>query len=96
MTPKEISEKIITFSKNFKSENIVVVSGIVSRGDSYKVKTEAVNKLLKNKCTTENIHPICYSNVDVKRHLNRSNLCLNDHGISGLVRNFKNFLNNVN
>ena len=37
MTPEEISEKIITFSKHLKSENNeVVVSGIVPRGDSYK------------------------------------------------------------
>ena len=37
MIPEEISEKIITFSKHLKSENNeVVVSGIVTRGDSYK------------------------------------------------------------
>ena len=35
--PKEISEKIITFSKHLKSENNeVVVWGIVARDDSYK------------------------------------------------------------
>ena len=39
MTPEEISEKIITFSKHLKSEsNEVVVSGIVPCGDSYKEK----------------------------------------------------------
>ena len=52
MTPEEISEKIITFSKHLKSEhNEVVVSGIVPRGDSYKEKVEAVNKVLKDTCT---------------------------------------------
>ena len=41
MTPEEISEKIITFSKHLKSEhNEVVVSGIVPRGDSYKEKRQ--------------------------------------------------------
>ena len=36
MTPEEICEKIITFSKHLKSEsNEVVVSGIVPRGDFY-------------------------------------------------------------
>ena len=40
------------------------------------------------------MHFICHSNINVKRHLNRSNLHLNDNGISALVRNFKNFLNN--
>ena len=95
MTPEEISEKIITFSKHLKSEdNEVVVSGIVPRGDYYKEKAEAVNKVLKDTCTKENMHFICHSNINVKRHLNRSNLHLNDNGISALVRNFKNFLNN--
>ena len=92
MTPEEISEKIITFSKHLKSEdNEVVVSGIVPRGDYYKEKAEAVNKVLKDACTKENMHFICHSNINVERHLNRSNLHLNDHGISALVRNFKNF-----
>ena len=96
MTPEEISKKIITFSKNLKAENNeVVVSGIVPRGDSYIEEAEAVNKLLKDTCTEENMHFICLSNVNDKRHLN-SNLHLNDHGISALVRNFKNFLNNFN
>ena len=55
--PEEISEKTITFSKHLKLENIeVVVSGIVPRGDSYKEKAEAVNKLLKDRSTEENIH----------------------------------------
>ena len=93
--PEEISEIIITFSKHLKSEfNEVVVSGIVPRGDSYKEKAEAVNKLLKDTFSGENMHFICHSNINVKQHLNRSNLHLNDHGISALVRNFKNFLKN--
>ena len=95
MTPKEISEKIINFSKHLKSENNkVIVSGIAPRGDSYKQKAEAVNTLLKDTCTEENMHFICRSTINVKRHLNRSNLHRNDHGTSALVRNFKNFLNN--
>ena len=52
ITPEEISEKIITFSKHLKSEiRKVVVSGTAPRGDSYKEKAEAVNKLLKDACT---------------------------------------------
>ena len=95
ITPEEISEKIITFSKHLKSEdNEVVVSGIVPRGDYYKEKAEAVSKVLKDACTKENMHFICHSSINVKRHLNRSNLHLNDNGILPLVRNFKNFLNN--
>ena len=94
-TPEEKSEKIITFSKHLKSEdNEVVVSGIVPRGDSCKEKAEAVNKVLKDTCTKENMHFICHSNINVKQHFNRSNLHLNDNGISVLVRSFKKFLNN--
>ena len=82
MIPEEISEKIITFSKHLKSENNeVVVSGIVPGGDSYKEKAEAVNKFIKDICTEENIYFICHSNINVKRHLNRSNL----HGISWYI-----------
>ena len=48
MTPREILEKIITFSKHLKSENNeIVISDIVPHGDSYKEIAEAVNKLLK-------------------------------------------------
>ena len=79
-------KKIITFSKHLKSENNeVVVSGIVPCGHSCKEKAEAVNKFLKDTCTEENMHFLCQS---------KSNLHLNDHDISALVRNFKNFLNN--
>ena len=63
--PEEIPEKWF-FSKHFKSENNeVVVSGIVLRDDSYKEKAEAVNKLLKDICTEENMHFICHSNINV-------------------------------
>ena len=95
MTAEEISDEIITFSKDLKSENNeVVVPGIVPCGDSYKEKAEAVNKFLKDTCTKENVDFACHSNINVKRNLNRSNLHLNDHGISALIRNFKNFLKN--
>ena len=94
-TPEKIFEKIITFSKHLKSEdNEVVVSGIAPRGDSCKEKAEALNKVLKDTCTKKIMHFICHSNIYVKRHFNRSNLHLNDNGISVLVRSFKNFLNN--
>ena len=74
MTSEEISVKIITFSKHLKSENNkVVASGIVPRGNSYKEKAEAVNKVFKDTCTEENMHFICHSNINVKRHVNRTN-----------------------
>ena len=48
MTTEQICEKNI-FSEHLKSEdNEVVLSGIVPRGDSYREKAEAVNKILKD------------------------------------------------
>ena len=75
-------KKNITFSEHSESEN------------SYKGKSETVNKLLKDTYTKEDMHLICHSDINVKRHLNRSNLRLNTNGISALVRNFKKFLKN--
>ena len=93
MTTEEISEKNIIFSKYLKSENNeVVVLGISPSGNSYKEKAEAVNKLLKDTCNKQNMHFICHSNINVKRHLNRNNLHLNEHGKSDLVKYFKKLL----
>lgn len=64
MTLEEISEKNISFSKHLKLENNEVVGlGIVQGGDSYKVKAEALKKLL---CTKYNMHFIFRSNINVK------------------------------
>ena len=84
---KRYPKTLLLFQRKLKSEdNEFVVSGIVSRCNSYQEKAEAVNKLLKGTCAEENIHFIRHSNINVKRHLNMSNLYLNDHGISALVR----------
>ena len=40
------------------------------------------------------MHFICHININIKRHLNRGNLHLNNNGISTLVRSFTNFLSN--
>ena len=82
LTRWNIRKKNITFSEHSESEN------------SYKGKSETVNKLLKDTYTKEDMHLICHSDINVKRHLNRSNLRLNNNGISALVRNFKKFLKN--
>ena len=87
---KRYSKKKFFFIHLKLKNNEVVVSGIARRGDSYKEKAEAVNRLLKDTCTEENMHFICHSNINVKQHLTRSNLHRNDHDISV----FKLFLNN--
>ena len=83
MTLEEIFKNRTFFFKHLKlKNNEVVVLGIALRVDSYKEKAEAVNRLLKDTCIEENMHFICHSNINVKRHLNRSNSHLNDHDIS--------------
>ena len=87
MTLEEISEKNISFSKHLKLENNEVIClGIAQRGDSCKVKAEALKKLL---CTKYNMHFIFRSNINVKWYLNRSNLRLNRHDMPTSVRNSK-------
>ena len=64
MTLEEISEKNISFSKHLKLENNEVIClGIAQRGDSCKVKAEALKKLL---CTKYNMHFIFRGNINVK------------------------------
>ena len=92
MRPEDVSEKIITSSKHLISENNEIVILGILRGDSNKEKAKAVNKLLKDRCTEENMHFICHCKINVKQHLNRSNIHLNDHSISALIS--KNYLNN--
>ena len=71
-------------------------SNIIQCGDSYKEKVEAANKLLKDIRVRENIDFACNSRINIKQYLCRSNLHLDDYGISSSVRNFKSFLNDFN
>ena len=87
-SPKEISEDIVTLTESMKTENNkIIVSSIVCRDE--------VNAHLEEICAEKDIEKITHSNINPKRHLNKSRLYLNDAGISVLVRNFKAFLTNL-
>ena len=95
-SPKEISEDIVTLVESMKTENNKsIVSSIVCRADSYREKVGKVNAHLEEICAEKDIAIITQSNINPKRHLNKSRLHLNDAAISLLVRNFKAFLSNL-
>ena len=50
--------------------------------------------ILEELCNANNVSMISHRNINPKRHLNRSRLHYNDAGVSLIVRNFRDFLNN--
>ena len=88
-SPKEISEDIVTLAESMKTENNkIIVSSIVCPADSFREKVGKVTLI----CAEKDIAIITHSNINPKRHLNKSRLHL---GISELLRNFKAFLANL-
>ena len=91
-SPKEILEDIVTLAESMKTENNkIIVSSIVCPADSFREKVGKVTLI----CAEKDIAIITHSNINPKRHLNKSRLHLNDAGISVLVRNFGAFLTNL-
>ena len=72
-----IVNKIVETTESLKTEdNNVILSAIVPRGDELNEKAEEVNNLLEKACYQKRIGSIKHSNIDTKRHLNRSKLYL--------------------
>ena len=95
-SPKEISEDKVTRAESMETENNkIIVSSIVCRADKFREKVGKVDAHLEKICAEKDITIITDSNINLKRHLNKSRLHLNDAGISVLVRNFKAFLSNL-
>ena len=93
-TPDEILSEILRLIKELNTDkNKIVVSTIVPMGDVYNTKAERVNTLLKKFCENNGIDTVSHYNINVKKHLNKGKLHLNDKGISSFVRNFRDFLN---
>ena len=93
---KEISEDIINLAESMKTENNkIILSSIVCHADSFREKVDEVNAHLEEICAEKDIAIITHSNINPKRHLNKTRLHLNDPVISVLVRNFKPFLTNL-
>lgn len=94
--PEEITDNIIKLATSVSNESentIVVVSGIVPRGDNLNTKVVEVNEILKRKCDECNIGYIDNSNIDPREHLNKSRLHLNINGTNELEKNLQNMIN---
>ena len=89
-TPDKIFSAILRLIKELKTDKNKIV---VPRGDTYNTKAEKVNTLLKEFCENNGIDTISHDNINVKKHLNKGKLQLNDKGISSFARNFRYFLN---
>ena len=92
-SPKKISEDIVTLVESMKTDNNkIIVSSVVCRKNKFREKVDKVNAHLEEICAEKDIAIITHSNINPKRHLNKSRLHL---GISELLRNFKAFLANL-
>ena len=92
-TPNEIFSEMLRLIKELKTDkNKVVISTIVPRGDTFNAKAEKVNTLLKEFCDNNGIDTISHDNINMKKHLNKGKLHLNNKDISSFVRNFRDFL----
>ena len=92
-TPDEIFSEILRLIKELKTDkNNIVVSTIVPRGNAYNTNAEKVDNLLKEFCENNSSDTISHDNINVKKHLNKGKLHLNDKGITSFVRNFRDFL----
>ena len=76
-------------------KNKIIISEIVPIGDKYKEKREILSKVINEACHEENIPVINHSNINSKRHLNRSKLHFNNYGNSVFVKNIRKFLSNL-
>ena len=77
-----------------KSENsVIVVSGLVPRGDDLNEKVESVNIILQRMCNQRNLGFIDNSNINPGRHLNMSKLHLNVTGTNELQKNLQSIIN---
>ena len=94
-SPEMIADKILETAESIKKEdNNVVLSAIVPRVDKLNEKAEKVNSLLEKAFNQKQIDLIMHSNINTKRHLNRSRLHLNGYGKSIFIRNIRNYLTN--
>ena len=90
-----IADKIIEIAESSKrGDNNVVLSAIVRKGDKLNEKAKQMNKLLEKDCNQKQIDLIKHSNINTKRHLNRSRLHLNGYRKSIFIQNIRNNLAN--
>ena len=96
-TPEAISKRIIATAESLKKKHTeVAISTIVVRGDDLKEKGKTLSNILITECKIKNIRITNHlNNINPQRHLNQSRLHFNSHCRSIIVKNIKDFLNNV-
>ena len=97
-TNNQTANSVIELMNSLKNETISIhVSLIVPRNDNLNNKVNEVNNHLTNMCQQRNIKVISYTNtIDPAKHLNESQLHLNEYGTIEFAKNFKNFKYNLN
>ncbi len=85
----EIAQGIVDLACHIKRHDIeVVVSGIIARGDKHlDRKREKVNFILEDLCSEKKLIFIDHPNIEATKHLNRSQLHLNNLGDTILTNN---------
>ena len=90
--PEEIANQIIDLAASLKTDdNLVIVSGIVPRGNELNTKVSEVNTLLSRKLNSRNLGFISHDNIIPQQHLNKSRLHTNISGTRLLIDNIINF-----
>ena len=75
--------------------NKIIISSLVSLANSFREKVDEGKAHLEKICPVKDIAIITQSNINRKRHLNKSRLHLIEADIFVLVRNFKAFFTNL-
>ena len=64
-----------------------MITPIVLRGNTYNTKAEKVNTLLKEFCENNGIDTISHDDINMKKHLNKEKVHLNDNCITFFKKN---------
>ena len=91
--PEGISSRIIDTARSLMTEKSK--NNHFKRGAKYKEKEKILSKAINKACHEKNIPVINHSNINPRRHLNRSKLHFNSYSNSVFIKNVTNFLSNL-
>ena len=92
-TEVQIAEEIIDLAKSISGNGIeVIISGLITRGDRYESKRKKVNFVLQDLCSQNGFAFVEHSNIHANKHLNGSQIHLNQHGDNILGNNLLDLL----
>ena len=78
---ERVGKSIVDLAKSLFENRKVTISGIIPRNDQWNNKAEQVNNHLEEMCSSVNMDYIDhFKNFNPRRHLNNSNLHLNEKG----------------